>query len=868
MVCSKSQRQTLECSSFGASRAVPLPMVLRVSTHSTETQKKRSLLRRMYVVLGWFCFVLLVIVSRLIELQLVEGASYRAVAQAQHYGGVKLPAKRGSILALDSRTGETNILATNTTLDQVYVDPLITDNPTVVAETLSDILITEDVQKACSTGDETCPKELVSFYAPAFNPLTQYKLLHTGSLLEPVPVSGLPPPQLLHLPDIVEARRLFARDIESRISEKRVTFVPLKYGATKVQMQAIAQLRIPGITVSLDQKLIYANPEEVPQSSVSAIARSIAPALDTDVARAEELLVSRPLRYVSIMKHLPPEASLKIKEAQLQSYKDTVAQHQQTKGQEAVAEATYPLRSIALIPEHWRYYPDGMIASQVVGFLNTDQDPQYGIERTFNAQLRGQEGLISTVSDPMGGQILTDQQTVIDPKDGDTITLTIDRSIQKEVETILDEGVKRYRADSGQAIVMDPNTGRILAMANAPLFDSNNYAVVYEKEPIQIPEGRRKQIVVEIYNPENNARVVKAYIDDIFTASGRLVLSDKTQSQLADLEKLYDLRDLARYYLYLGPTLNIEVFPTDDPHLWLKFKNNIGVGAYLNRAVQEIYEPGSVMKPIIMSIAIDQGEVVPEDTYDDNGPVEVDQFKIDNNDNTHYGHVTMTNCLEFSINTCMTSVAFKLGPKLLYSMIDRFGFGKITGIELEDELPGEVRPWKEWSRTLLATTGFGQGLSATPLQVITAWSALANGGKLLRPTLVDSIAHADGTLEHTDTRVLDQVITKQTSETITAMLVSSATRGFAKKGKVAGYRIAGKTGTSQIAGPGGRYISGTGSTFATYAGFAPVDHPRFVVLVKLDQPQATIHGATAAAPIFHDIAQYLFKYYGIPPDDK
>jgi cell division protein FtsI/penicillin-binding protein 2 len=281
-----------------------------------------------------------------------------------------------------------------------------------------------------------------------------------------------------------------------------------------------------------------------------------------------------------------------------------------------------------------------------------------------------------------------------------------------------------------------------------------------------------------------------------------------------------------------------------------------------------IYEPGSVYKPIVMAIALDQGELTPEDTYDDNGPVEVDEYKIDNNDHHHYGHVTMTNCLEFSINTCMTSVSNKLGSKLLYSTLDRFGFAKITGIELEDELSGEMRPWRDWSRTLLATTSFGQGLSATPLQVITAWSALANGGRLVRPMIIDSIIHPDGTIDAPQPRLLEQVITKQTSETITAMLASSAKRGFAKSGKVPGYYIAGKTGTSQIAGPGGKYESGTGSTVATYAGYAPIDHPRFVVLVKVDRPKSAIHGATAAAPVFKDLATFLFKYYGIPPDEK
>lgn len=841
---------------------------MHLSLRSTETRKKQSLLRRMLIVHGILLVFVLVIVARLMELQVFRGGEYRAVAQAQHYGGVKLPAKRGEIFALSSRTGERNILATNTTLDLLYVDPLITSRPTQTAEILADLLLTEEFHKACTEGSEDCPKELVPFYASAFDPLVRFNLLHSGALLEPVPVGAPLPPSVLRLPDLAEARRLFARDVERRISEKRVTFVPLRYGATKVEMAAVGSLQIPGITVSESEKLISANPEEVQQSRIGSIARALGVALQTDASSIADLLVSRPLRYVAIMRRLPPALSLKVKEAQLQEYRDATAAARQVTGKQRVAEVDYDLRGVALLPEHWRYYPDGTVASHVVGFLNATQDPQYGVERTFHPQLRGQEGLINAVSDPNGGQILTSEQTIITPKDGDSLVLTIDRAIQKEAEARLADAVKKYRADSGQAIVMDPFTGRILAMANAPLFDSNAYTVVYEKEPIPIDPAARKNIVVEVFDPVTKERVVKAYIDSVFTTEGRALLTDKTRKAIERLEKLYDLKDLTRYYRFVGRNLSEEVFPTSRPDVWLKYKNTVGVGAYLNRTIQEIYEPGSVMKPVIMAIALDQGEVTPGDTYDDTGTVQVDEYKIDNNDHKHYGRVTMVNCLEFSINTCMTSISFKLGQKLLDRMIERFGFGKITGIELEDELPGEVRTWREWSRTLLATTAFGQGFSATPLQVITAWAALANGGKLLKPTIIDRILHADGTEDVTLPHVLDQVITKQAAETITAMLESSATKGFAKTGRVSGYRIAAKTGTSQIAGPGGKYETGTGSTFATYAGYAPATHPKFVILVKLDHPKGAIQGATVAAPVFKDIATFLFKYYGIPPDGK
>ena len=843
-------------------------MALQQFYQQSETQKKRLLLQRMVFVHGFFLIFGLLIVSRLLELQVVKRTAYAQAAEEQHYGGVNLPAQRGEIRALNSKTNETSILATNTTLDLVYVDPVSTVNPTLVAETLADILLTPQVHEICSRGGEDCPRELISFqdspYLPAFDPLATLKQISSGPLLEPLPADlGQTKPMPVAV-DLTEARRLFARDIERRISEKRVTFAPIKYGATKVEIKAVGDLRIPGITVNEESGLIWANPEELDQSRLGAILKQVANALKDDPERLRGILKSRPLRYVAVMRRLTPELSLQIKQKKLESLKAT--NDMRAKAAPAEAERIEdPLGGIALIDEHWRFYPDPTIASHVIGFLNVNQEAQYGIERTYDAQLRGQAGLISTVKVPLGGQILTADQTIVDPKDGDTIVLSIDPFIQKEAERIMQAGLERYNAESAQMLVMDPMTGRMLAMANAPLFDRSEYAGVYEQEPIRLSPEKERDIVVEIYEPSTNVRVVRDYVRNVFTASGRLTLPDDIQHDLSELEKLHDLHDLARYYLYVGEHFRHELFPTTLSGTWLKFKNNIGVGAYLNRATQEIYEPGSVMKPITMAIAIDQGEVVPQDTYDDTGVLTIDNYPIDNNDGIHYGHVTMTNCLEFSINTCMTHVSGKLGAKLFSRMLERFGFGRITGIELEEELPGAVHPWKEWSASLLATAAFGQGVSATPLQMIVASAALANGGKLMKPTIVDRVVHPDGSVDYTKPTVVDQVITPQTAETMTAMLVSSAERGFAKAGRPDGYVIAAKTGTSQIAGPGGRYETGTGSTVATFMGY-DAKSSRFIILVKLDRPKGSIHGATAAAPLFKEMATFLYKYYGIQPN--
>ena len=860
---------------------LPSSMGLRALQALSETQKKRSLLRRMVVLHAFLGFCLLLIVARLLDLQVLSHDEFYARAQKQHFGGVVLPARRGEIFAFNSKTEETPILATNVTLDLIYVDPLITDNPTLVAETLADILVTPEFDAACRRGDQrTCPRELLPYYPEAFDVLTLIRQAASGSILEPLPLDLSQRPPAENLPDLTEVRRLFARNLEEKIQSKRVTFAPLLYGATREEMRAVGALNIAGITVVQDAQLIYANPETVDQSRRLESATKLASALGIDVETIESRLQSRPLRYVPVFRKVPPTLSLKVKQAMLNSLKDTdakvakaVADNRTPQEIDAIVD---PLRSIALIPEHWRYYPDSTIASQVVGFLNTNQEAQYGIERTFDAILRGQEGLIRTVNAERGGQVVRADENVVDPKDGDSVVLTIDPFIQREVERILDEGMRNYQADSGQAIVMDPQTGRILAMANAPTFDRNNYGTVYEKEPVLIPNAKLRNIVVEIYHPKTNVRLVRDYLfrgDNVFDKDGRNNLPPKVKESLEEMAAQYDLHDYARYYYYVGEDPNnnarVEVFPTTVSGAWLRYRNTIGVGAYLNRIIQEIYEPGSVMKPVTMAVAIDKGEVSPDDTYSDTGPVEVDEYTIKNALLVYYGKVTMTDCISFSINTCMTSVSEKLGKKLFPRMLERFGFGRITGIELDDELTGQI-PKGTWSNALLATSSFGQGISATPLQMITAFSALANGGLLMRPILVDSILRTDGTVEKTAPHIVDRVLSPETTQTMTAMLVRSAEDGFANKGKPAGYRIAGKTGTSQIAGPGGRYETGTGSNVNSFMGYAPVMAPRFVVLVKYDRPKfaQTIYAESTAAPTFKQIMAFLLKYYGIPPDDK
>ena len=821
-------------------------------------KSKDLMTSRIFIVYCIFALFILIIITRLIEIQVVKGSHYSQ--EASRIGSSYIPAKRGGIFTTNVKNNELTTLATNVSLDLVYIDPFVVEEPPYVADVVADTLLTADFHERCSNGSDRCPRELRSYYSPSFDPLYNVSTSLNASgryVLDRVEE------ELTY--DIIEIRRQFSSDIEDRIAEKLITFVPLLYGASKLQMQRVSALGIKGVTVVEDDFLIYANPEELNQSTREQTAKRLSPIIEEEEEFLFSQLRSRNKRYVPIMQQVPVELSTELREAIKKGAAAAAEKRAQEPDSRKRFEIVNPLRSIAFQPEHQRVYPEDHIAAQVVGFVNAAQEPQSGIERSFSLALKGQQGERAIVNDRAGGTLLTDNQVRIEPEDGDSVVLTIDRFAQRNIEEIMDWAIDYYDADSGQAIVMDPKTGRIIAMVNAPTFDPNAYASVFRLTPFVMQPATRDGIVVEIFDPVDNTLVAKSFVNDIFTPEGRQTLSTELQADIFALEQLYDLTNLARYYKFDGEHSRREIFPTEDPHLWLRYTNTIGIGAYRNKIVQDSYEPGSVMKSITMAIGIDQGEFKPSDLYYDSGEADFDQFTIRNAFNSIYGSVTMTNCIEFSINTCMAHISTTLGKILMYEAFNKFGFGTMTNIGLEDEQPGVVHHWEEWRASTTATASYGQGITVTPLQMIAAYAPLANGGKLMKPYVIDSVYRSDGTIEKTQPKILDRVISQQTSQTMTAMLTSSIVRGFADSAAVANYRLAGKTGTSQIAGPGGRYEAGAGSNITSFIGYGPSEDPEFLILVKFDRPRRSALGSQSAAPTFRRIADFLLEYLAVEP---
>lgn len=300
--------------------------------------------------------------------------------------------------------------------------------------------------------------------------------------------------------------------------------------------------------------------------------------------------------------------------------------------------------------------------------------------------------------------------------------------------------------------------------------------------------------------------------------------------------------------------------PDFDPNAYNEVSD---VKTFLNPATQIPYEPGSVFKAITMAAALNEGRVTPDATYTDIGAVKIGSYTIRNSDNKAHGVQTMTQVLEESLNTGAIYAMEQIGPARFADYVKAFGFGQPTHLDLDESVGNISGPLTK--RDIYAATGaFGQGLTVTPLQLAMAYTAIANGGRLMQPYVVDRIRRADGTATVTKPRQIRQVISAETSATISGMLVRVVQNGHGKRAGVPGYFVAGKTGTAQIPdSTTGKYLPDL--TIGTFAGFAPVEDPQFVMVTQLVKPRDVQFAESSAAPLFGSLAKFLMLYLNLPP---
>ncbi len=309
-----------------------------------------------------------------------------------------------------------------------------------------------------------------------------------------------------------------------------------------------------------------------------------------------------------------------------------------------------------------------------------------------------------------------------------------------------------------------------------------------------------------------------------------------------------------------GAILAMCSFPDFDPEFYNEVED---INDLSNPAIFTAYEPGSVFKAVTMAAGLDTGEVEPTTTYTDEGEVKVGPYTIRNSDLKGHGEQNMIYVLEKSLNTGAIFVQQKVGKNRFRDYVKKFGFGELTGIELDTEGTGNIESLDKSGDIYSITASYGQGITVTPLQMITAFATIANNGALPKPYIVSEKISPDGAIEKIEPHNVRQVVSPKAATLLSGMLTSVIEQGYDAKAKVPGYYMAGKTGTAQIAdGHGGYGVQ----TIHTFIGFGPVSNPQFVILIKLDKPQGPRFASDTLSPLFSQLGEYLVHYWEIPPD--
>ena len=467
-----------------------------------------------------------------------------------------------------------------------------------------------------------------------------------------------------------------------------------------------------------------------------------------------------------------------------------------------------------------RYYPYSSLASQTLGFVNAEGGA-VGIEAAFNDELEGTAGRVVTTKTGAGTQMYNNYSEFIDAIDGYDLTLTIDTTIQSYIEKTLEEGIKEYDVRNGAfGIAMNPKTGAIYGIASSPDFDPNNYS----------------KIINDLLNQEIEANTQSIYAS----------LKAKNTENLTDAELMQQAQSQA-------------------------YSNAVNT-QWRSKALDSRYQPGSTFKALVLAAALEEGLVHESDMFNCTGSYMVAGWSKPIHCSKRQGHglQTLSQAVENSCNPAFMQIGQRLGLDTFYDYFEAFGMTEQTGIELPGEASLKGAYWDRDEKTNvdLAVASFGQRFEVNPLQMVAGFSAVINGGNLIKPYVVQTITAQDGTVvQNTEPTVIRQVVSQQTSERATAILENVVALGTGGNAYVPGYRIGGKTGSSET--------NEDGRTIVSFMGFAPADDPEVIVLLAYDKPQEQspgskycttgvyISGGNMAAPKAGGLIAQILDYLGV-----
>jgi cell division protein FtsI (penicillin-binding protein 3) len=518
---------------------------------------------------------------------------------------------------------------------------------------------------------------------------------------------------------------------KARVQQIKKEIVPVKRGV-------IFDRRGRELAINLETESVYSNPSEISSPDDVSVVLSKVVSQEPGIILAK---LDSDKKFTWIERKLDLERSQMIKDMKI--------------------------KGIGLIPEMKRFYPKGTLASHIIGFVNPDNNGLEGIEKKYEKYLSARSENAYMLRDAKGN-ILSDGLTK--EIKGNNIVLTIDEGLQYILEKNLDAAMLKWKAAAATAIMMDPHTGEILAMANSPTYNLN-------------------------------------------------------EASEADMHHMR------------------------------------------NRAITDCYEPGSTFKIIVGVAALEEGVVNTKSKFDCSaGHVDVGGNRI--KDAHRHGVLTFEEVIQKSSNVGTIKIGLSLGKSIIYDYIKKFGFGEKTGIDIAGEISGLVRPPERWSGMSIGAISIGQEIAVTPLQILRAYSVVANGGFLVKPYVVSEILSPEGKVIYKTVSETRRIISEKTVNTFREILKKVTEEGGTAKGaSVAGNRVAGKTGTAQIIDPRTKKYS-RDKFISSFVGFVPADEPKLAMIVVIYEPKGQVYGGVVAGPVFRAIADEALSYLSVPRDDS
>jgi cell division protein FtsI (penicillin-binding protein 3) len=535
---------------------------------------------------------------------------------------------------------------------------------------------------------------------------------------------------ILRLADIMLINHEWYKQ-KARIQQFKKEPIPVKRGI-------IYDRKGRELAVNIDTESIFVNPSEIISQEVALSALS-----GFSNYKKDDLLkkINKNKRFFWIQRHSDLDSVKKIKEL--------------------------GIKGIGFMPETKRYYPKGRLASHIIGYVDIDNKGLEGIEKRYEKYLSAQQESEFVIRDAKGNIL---SRGIKEAVMGNNIVLTIDEGLQFIVEKYIDEAMEYWKASSASAIMMNPFTGEIMAMASRPTYDPN--------------------------------------------------MPSKAKAE---------------------------------------FRRN--------RALTDCYEPGSTFKIIVSTAALEEGKVTPDTKFDCSpGYIEVAGRRI--KDVHKYGLLTFREVIQKSSNVGAIKIGQLIGGQKIYEYVNRFGFGKKTGIDLIGEVSGTVRPFEKWSAMSLGAIPIGYEISVTPLQILRAYSAIANGGYLVKPFVVSEIYSPSGNIIYKKIPETERIISEKTANTMREILKSVTEEGgTAETAAVDGNRVAGKTGTARLLDSRTKRYS-TDKYVSSFVGFVPAENPKIAMIVVVHEPKGAIYGGVVAGPVFKKIADEALSYLNVPRDDS